>query len=241
MRITFIGTAPGYPEPNRKCTCILIEIRDKKYILDMGCNPVEYLTNVGIHVREIDTVFISHVHGDHLNGIIPFTELVNWKYPDAKVEFYVPTLKVRDAINSWKALNHAALREDRMFYEIKEGMFYQDGILSVTAFANMHMEKSYTFLFEAEGKRVLFTGDLGKDGGRLEFPGFVRGEYDLIACEGAHFSPLDYQETLRRNPPKEVYIYHYGPRYLKDILTLGENMKEVVPVKLATDGLIVNL
>ena len=241
MRISFIGTSHGYPEANRKCSCTLIEIQDKKYILDMGCNPVEYMTNVGIHVREIDSIFISHTHGDHTNGLLPFTELTNWKYKDAKAKLYVPTLKVKDAINEWKTLNGAKLREDMEFYEIAEGTFYQDEVLTVTAFANEHMKNSYSFVFEAEAKKVLFTFVLGPNGGQNEFPDMMTEPYDLVVAEGAHFSPLDYKSGLMKYPPKKVYITHYASRNLKDIMQLSEDMKEYVPVELGTDGLVINL
>lgn len=241
MKITFIGTSHGYPEPNRKCSCTLIEIRDKKYILDMGCNPVEYLTNVGIHVREIDAIFISHTHGDHTNGILPFTELTNGLYKDAKAEFYVPTLKVKDAVNGWKALNGAKLRENMLFHVISEGIIFDDGNLKVSAFRNKHMEKSYSFMFEAEGKKVFFTNDLGPNGGQGEFQDMIRECYDLIVGEGVHFSPLDYKEGLMKYPPKLMYITHYATRNLKDIMCLVEDMKEIVCVKIATDGLCIEV
>lgn len=240
MRITFIGTSHGYPEQNRKCTCILIETKEKKYILDMGCNPLEYLTNIGIHIRDIDAAFISHVHGDHLNGIIPVTEVINWAFTDTKLKFYVPTLKVKNAINAWKALNNATLREDIPFLEIQEGIFYDDGVLKVTSFRNRHMDYSYSFLFEAEEKKVFFTGDLSKDGGK-EYAEIADEKYDFVACEGAHFSPLDYKEAFINNPPDQIYFYHYVPMYVREILKLSEELKEIVPIKIATDGFVVEL
>ena len=34
MRIIFLGTAAGVPEPKRNCTCILIDVAGCRYFID---------------------------------------------------------------------------------------------------------------------------------------------------------------------------------------------------------------
>ena len=36
MRLTFLGSSHGLPEANRKCSCILVEIGENRYLMDMG-------------------------------------------------------------------------------------------------------------------------------------------------------------------------------------------------------------
>ena len=37
MRIVFFGSSHGVPEPNRKCTSVMVEVDgDHRYIIDMG-------------------------------------------------------------------------------------------------------------------------------------------------------------------------------------------------------------
>ena len=102
------------------------------------------------------------------------------------------------------------------------------------------MNDSYSFLFEAEEKKVFFTGDFSKDGGK-EYAEMVNEKYDFVACEGAHFSPLDYKEAFIKNPPNQIYFYHYVPMHVQEILKLSEELKEIVPIKIATDGFVVEL
>lgn len=241
MRITFIGTSHGFPEKNRKCTCILLETGEKKYLMDMGCNPLEYLTDAGIHIRDITAAFITHTHGDHLNGIIPVTEVINWAFTDAKIAFYVPTMRVLDAINAYKALNHAVLRDSVPVTEITEGVFYDDGVLRVTAYLNEHMDRSFSFLFEAEGKTAFFTGDLGPEGATREYPSMVRQTYDFVACEAAHMEPTEYREAFLAVPPKQVWFYHYLPSAQTQILQMKKELEHVVPIHIAVDGSVVEI
>ena len=241
MRITFVGTSHGYPEKNRKCTCILLEAGEKKYLMDMGCNPLEYLTDVGIHIRDITAAFITHTHGDHLNGIIPVTEVINWAFPDAKIAFYVPTMRILDAINGYKALNHAVLRDSVPFVEITEGVFYDDGVLRVTAFQNEHMDRSFSFLFEAEGKTAFFTGDLSREGATREYPAMVKHCYDFVACEAAHVEVMEYREAFLAVPPKQVWFYHYLPSARRTIMQMRDELKNVTSIHIATDGCAVEI
>lgn len=241
MRITFIGTSHGYPEKNRKCTCVLLETGEKKYLMDMGCNPLEYLTDVGIHIRDITAAFITHAHGDHLNGIIPVTEVINWAFTDAKIAFYVPTMRIRDVINDYKALNHAVLRESVPFTEITEGLIYDDGVLRVTAFRNDHMDRSFSFLFEAEGKTAFFTGDLSPEGATREYPAMVKRSYDFVACEAGHVEVTDYRDAFLATPPKQVWFYHYLPSTCQQIRQMGKELEHVVPIHIATDGCVVEI
>ena len=242
MRITFIGTSHGYPEKNRKCTCILLEIGEKKYFLDMGCNPLEYLADHGMHIRDVTAAFISHTHGDHINGIIPITEVINSAFRDATIAFYVPTLAVVDAINGFKAMNGAVLRDSVPFHQITEGVFYDDGVLRVTAYRNGHTACSYSFLFEAEGKTAFFTGDLSPRGAVEEYPQTVKRQYDFVACEGAHMWPIEYREAFEAIPQKQIWFYHYIPGPCQEqILQLREELKAIVPIHLATDGCVVEI
>ena len=59
MKIVFFGSSHGYPEPHRKCSSTLIEVGDKKYFIDMGCNCAEGLANRRVPIEKIDGIFNS--------------------------------------------------------------------------------------------------------------------------------------------------------------------------------------
>ena len=43
MKITFIGSSHGVPEAHRKCTCIMIEVGENVYFVDMGTSAIDAL------------------------------------------------------------------------------------------------------------------------------------------------------------------------------------------------------
>lgn len=122
-----------------------------------------------------------------------------------------------------------------------DGAIYDDGDLKVTAYRTKHCRTSYAYLVEAEGKRVLFTGDLSGKGPSEDFPTATLHEgLDLAICESAHFSADAYAPIFAENPPKRVVINHYQPRLYPSICTLAE-MLGPTPVEAATDDLEITL
>ncbi|MBR5679652.1 MAG: MBL fold metallo-hydrolase, partial [Clostridia bacterium] len=80
MRLTFIGTSHGVPEPHRRCSSYLLEVNGAYYIIDMGTQTVEDLRRLGISIDDVRLVICTHPHGDHTNGLISFVDLVNWYF-----------------------------------------------------------------------------------------------------------------------------------------------------------------
>ena len=243
MRIVFIGTTHGVPEPNRKYSCSLVEVGDRKYLIDCGTDPMPELTNRGIHPREINALFVTHTHSDHIGGLVPFVDLCSWFYKEAKPEIYLPEIHVVDALRSWIAAIHNKMREDIRFTEIKEGVIFDDGVLRVTAMKTGHIPNAYAFKLEAEGKRVLFTGDMQhNDGPVADYARYTANEkYDLVVAECAHFDAMLYLEPIRKNPPKRFCFNHYSWAHVESCHHLRTLLEGEVPVTLVTDNYEVTL
>lgn len=239
MKITFIGSSHGVPESNRRCSCAMIEVGEKKYLIDIGTDPVNDLIRRGLTPADITAVFVTHSHGDHMNGLVPFIDLCTWFYKDADPLVMLPEIKAVEALKGWLAVTTGELREGIRFEEIKEGLIYDDGTLKVTAMRTGHIAVSYAFRIEAEGKTALFTGDMKhKDGGLVDFPRLVGDtEFDLIAAEGAHFDVMQYLPTLKEHPPKKMCLNHYSWAWVENCWHLKNTIQNEIPTVLATDGL----
>ena len=236
MRIVFLGTSHGYPEANRKCSSAMIEVGENHYFIDMGCDAMNDLINRGMKPDSVKGIFVTHMHGDHTNGLVSFLELASWAFKTVEPEICVPTNpdNVKASLGAWFALNGSTIRDFR-FSEVHEGVIFDDGALKVTAYRTKHCAVSYSYLVEAEGKRVLFSGDLSKTPSN-DFPHAVLGlPLDLAVLESAHFTPKEYINILSGKDVKKVCFNHYSRRWIEDV---GYTVKALEPtVILATDGL----
>ena len=233
MKIIFLGTSHGVPEPHRGCSTTLIEVGGTYYFIDMGMQVAKEMVTRGLSMDAVKAVFVTHMHGDHINGLVEFADLVSWYYKDADPVIYLPMLKAEALIREWLALGgvERALR----YEEVNAGVIFDDGMLKVTAIPTRHMEKSYGFLLEAEGKHVLFTGDLKHPA--EDFPKMNPGtELDLAVCEGAHFSVDAYEPMLKAGKVKKICVNHYGAWSMAGIQLLEQKMGGI-PVITVSDGM----
>jgi len=248
MRIIFLGTSHGAPEPNRRCSSILIEIGEARYIIDMGTQSIEALATRGIHPETVKACFITHMHGDHADGLLSFIGLYSWRYKNANPEFYLPgnTERCVAAIKEWNACLGHEMRPFK-FGHVDDGFVYRDENITLSAYRTMHIDHSFSYVLEAEGKRVYFSGDLGSPAimenpiADMPVEEFDKG-FDLAILELAHFSaPGKYYPILKdRANIKKICITHYSNRWLPTAFELIKLLPEQ-EIVLATDGLEFNL
>jgi len=215
MRIIFFGTSHGVPEPNHQCSCTLVEIGQRRYFIDMGMMAIPELIKRNIPVESVQAVFTTHSHGDHINALPAFMDLISWNYKNANPTLCLADGKIYEAARVWHEAVMTPTRDFKMI-EINVGEIYRDDTLTVTAYHNHHLGekgKSYSFLLEAQGKRVLFTGDLSSKGPADDFPIEVFAEpVAAVICESAHFPAQAYSSIL-----KDEINFFIAPRRLESL------------------------
>lgn len=235
MRITFLGASHGLPEPGRKCSSVLVTTGKNRYLIDVGCEVMQEFVVRNIDMASVKGIFISHPHGDHCNGLFSMTDLANWHYKTLNPKILVPIDGIKEILYQWISIMTGNREPRPMTIEKYEaGVIYDDGTMKVTAIATKHCGGSHGFLLEAEGKKVLYTGDL--TGTAEDFPSeTVDAGVDFLIGESAHFSTMKYVDLLKDKPVKEVVItHHFAPRnqFLEAKKALAP-----LPMTLAFDGM----
>lgn len=89
-----------------KGNCTYVEINNHKYLIDIGMNFL-YVSNklkeIDIDIHDIEGIFITHTHEDHIQGLKKFLKEVNTNvyltqkiYDDIKIEIEKPILVEED-------------------------------------------------------------------------------------------------------------------------------------------------
>ena len=69
MRITLLGTGTPTLDPNRMGSSLLIEIGNEKLLFDAGRCATIQLLNAGIRPQDVNPIFITHHHFDHIGNL----------------------------------------------------------------------------------------------------------------------------------------------------------------------------
>ena len=239
MKITFLGTSHGVPEPHRKCSCIMVEVGENIYFVDMGTPVVDEMRVRGKNMDAVKGVFITHMHGDHTDGLVQFIDLLTWYFKTPDPVVVLPAPEIETAINLWLTGTQAGREKKIKYQKTEEGVVYDDGALKVTAIATKHCPGSHAYVLEAEGKTVLCTGDLARPS--EDFP-YVGKPIDLMICESAHFPTTDYLPILDKIEVKKICVTHYSSKRMLTLYQFRDAMAERgEPITIATDGLEINL
>ena len=220
MKLTFLGTSDGIPRPGRSCTCMMLEVGDSTYLIDAGAPVSDIFPRMGRELTDLRAVFNTHIHGDHAAGIYRIADIVNGFYKTHEMDFYIPDEQYSEHIIALieMASGHPGTRFDRervRFHTIDPTVPYEDENIKLSYFATGHIDKpfhSYAMLVEAEGHKLLFTGDLSKNLRDDDIPKIAFEEpIDLMVCEFAHIKPEFIEPYLPRIRAKRVFFNHATP------------------------------
>ncbi len=234
MILHVLGSCSGTePYPDRHHTSVTLETGGSLYFFDAGENCCHASYNLGLDQLATEGIFISHTHMDHVGGLphllwnlrklctIAPENLERMR--GRKIPVYIPDLDVFEGI--CKMLLGSEGHYETVFelepHLIADGMLCENG-LKVEAFHNLHLGtpapgeawKSFSFTAEAEGKKILYSGDFG------ELPELLPHAHhaDLIFLEtGHHRAYILCQELLDSGIDfGKVVFYHHGVEILRD-------------------------
>lgn len=209
MKLTFLGTCHGAQEKNRYLTCMLLEVGDAMYLIDAGAPFLYLLKNMDKDIGKFKACFITHMHGDHAlhaynyavgcPGILYLPEEEDIKQMEDLIYFMHC---------EWHYMHRGACKINCVT-DHNLGAFYNDGTIKVTAIPTKHLArgKSFAYMVEAEGKRVLFTGDLAGD--FSDYPAVTeKYDFDAVICELTHFEVETAIPKFNKTRTKKIYFNH---------------------------------
>ena len=225
MKITFLGTSHGVPAADRFCSCSMLEVNGSVYFIDAGAPLMDILLRRKVELETIRAIFTTHFHGDHVNGLLAYADLVNWYFKTVQTDIFLTEEKGAEALKNLITITeNRPIDEERLrFRLVSPGLVYEDENLRITAMPTQHLaaqgRPAYSYLVEAEGKQVLFSGDLSVRLEREDFPAYaLEHPVDLMISEMAHFNPEHVLPYLRRCQAKRLEFNHVWPLHKLDAI-----------------------
>ena len=241
MKITFLGTSHGVPAADRFCSCAMLDVGGALYFIDAGAPLIDILLRRGVNLDNVRAIFTTHIHGDHTNGLLALGDLFSWYFKTTSVDIYLTEQRGIDAFSEMIRTVEGGLDEARVRFRLMTAdTVYEDENIRVTPFPTQHMASAgrpaYAYLVEAEGKKVLFSGDLSQHLAKGDFPAYaLQNPVDLMVCEMAHFGVEHVRPYLEKCRARTLLFNHVFPLHkLEEINALDGAFG--YPIRTVNDG-----
>jgi ribonuclease BN (tRNA processing enzyme) len=247
MKLTVVGCGDAFGSGGRLQTCYHVEASATRFIIDCGATTLIGFNRLGIDPNAVETVFISHLHGDHFAG------LVWWLVHAQHVAKRTTPLTVvgPEGVRARFETTAEALfpnsttiprRYDLRFLELTREKPLDVGSVRVTPFEVKHPSGAtpYALRFEVEGKVLSFSGDTewtetlvptGRDADL-----FIMECYAFEGEPRFHMSWRKISSELDRIGAKRVMLTHMAEPMLARRTEVADPR-----VVLAEDGLVLHV
>lgn len=204
MKVTFLGTGAGLPSKYRNTQSLVFNFMQElkeSWMFDCGEASQHKIMHTTIKPGKISKIFISHMHGDHVLGLIGFLSsrafLLNDKSED--ITIFGPK-GIKEYIEINLKMIRANLTYSINYVEFdKEGTIYQDERVRVEVFPLQHSLESYAYkIFFADSKGALNVEklmELGIKPGRLYRE--IK-EQDTFVFEDRVYESKDFLSTSKK-------------------------------------------
>ena len=166
--VIFIGTSDAFGAGGRRQSATLVRGDRGSILLDCGATTNSGLSELEIAREEIDSILISHFHGDHFGGIPLF--LFACLYEDQRrrpLEIAGPPEIEARVRRLADAMGHSL--DDRdwsfpiVFRELPPGLKHEVGPAHVHAFETHHQLEAHPHGYRVNlgSRTVVYTGDTG--------------------------------------------------------------------------------
>ena len=162
MELTILGAGTAVPTPRRSPAGVLVRVGETPLLFDMGPGTLARLAEAGVSYRDLEYVYLTHLHSDHTLDLVTF-------------------LQVNESTPGWTRTSTVHLtgcRGTQIFYEQLMSAYggcapksyaldirelgaerIEFAAWSIETALTGHTGNSLAYRIEADGKAVVYTGD----------------------------------------------------------------------------------
>ncbi len=243
MKLHILGCGDAFGSGGRNQSAYLVEADDRRFLLDCGPTTLLAMKRAGFDPRRLNTVFISHLHGDHFGGLpFLFIEFLYQRSRHEPLHIAGPPGTEEKVYQLFRLMYDGSTASElppvdyAVLHPGKPAVIEGIAVLPFRVPHQTH-EISLGLKIQFAGKQILFSGDSAWSEIFIEH---ARG-VDLFLCEcsfydqgtGNHVRYIELLAALPRLECKKLVLTHLGEEMLA--------RKEELAVTVAEDGMVIEI
>ena len=158
LKLTVLGCHSATPRVNANPTSQFLEIKNHNFLIDCGEGTQVQLRRFGIKFSKIKHIFISHLHGDHVYGLVGLISTFRSLNRENELHVYGPK-GIKEIITLQLKLSNSWTHYPLLFHELtskKPELIFEDETVEVHTIPLNHRIYTNGFLFKEKlGERKL--------------------------------------------------------------------------------------
>ncbi|MFM7363978.1 MAG: ribonuclease Z [Cuspidothrix sp.] len=165
MQITFLGTSSGVPTRSRNVSSVALRLpqRAELWLFDCGEGTQHQILRSDLKISQLSRIFVTHMHGDHIFGLMGLLASCGLAGNVEKVDIYGPS-GLNEYLQAASRYSHTHFSYPIKVHTVQPGVIYEDeeftvtcGLLHhrITAFGYRVTEKDRNGRFDIEKAKAL--------------------------------------------------------------------------------------
>ena len=215
MKLTVLGSGVFKPKTVRYPSGLALTIGDKTIIFDAGSGTFMRLIEAGIDYEEIDYIFVTHLHIDHVSDLLQYL----WAYHSDRQKalhlFGPPGLKKFYGNLTTLASQFLHLPFEVKIKEVDEGNCISLPFCQIEVTRAEHVDELVSICYKVKANKKIFgySGDTGYSEKLIQF----FKDVDVLALECStlneqkvkgHLIPKECAEIAKKAHVKKLVLTH---------------------------------
>ncbi len=173
LNITFLGTGAAVPSRNKAMSCIAIKQNKSITLFDCAEGSQRQLMISPLSFMKIDSIFITHMHGDHVLGLPGLLQTMGMSGRKEPLGVYGPS-GIKSGLETMLSVCEGEIGYDLTIQEVEPGEVIDLGYAKVSVFKTEHGMYSLGYVYREKDAPGTFNKAKALELGLTPGPEFSR-------------------------------------------------------------------
>jgi len=223
VEITFLGTSSGVPTRSRNVSSVALRLPQKSeiWLFDCGEGTQHQFLRSDLKSSQIRRIFITHMHGDHIFGLMGLLASTGLAGSKGQIDLYGPP-DLKDYLHACTRYSHTHFANRIQVHSVEPGVVFENEQFTVSCNLLKHRIPAFGYAITEKDRPGRFNVEKAKALGIPPGPvyGKLKQGETITLADGRKISGKDLCEA---DEPGRKLVYYTDTVFTEHSVVLAEN------------------